>query len=352
MSKTLILHAGLHKTGTTSIQNTCSQNVDELAKAGYWYPLFLTSEMRGVNKQSALQNHSKLIAQMFADTRRKWGTNSVDETMPNTVKPRIREEFLSEYEKALQKNIIISAERCSILTSKELRDMKEWFSNQGFNIKVLVVVRKPLAWLNSQVSQLICGILGPRLTLDYIISDFVKARGIMVPRIKNLLSVFPEAELLSFEEIAQSNESLPECFFHKIGIPTTRMTMAEVANTGRSNHSARINDEINRIFGHRLQNEENLKFFGTLHRRYPLVFRLPGEKFNLTRSELEPLEEVIRGENTWLKEHLGEKFCDDNLTLTDAISPLDANSRVRLQRMAARGGPRMQQVVQNYLARN
>ena len=66
--KKLILLAGLHKTGTTSIQKTCRMNLPLLNEAGYAYPLFPLS---GPNGGAAPKNHSTFIRTMFKLSLRK-----------------------------------------------------------------------------------------------------------------------------------------------------------------------------------------------------------------------------------------------------------------------------------------
>src|SRR4051812_28412947 len=60
MPKQLILFTGLHKTGTTSIQETARQHAGALRRAGYWYPVF-----GGAGEEIA--NHTRLFNLMFKE---------------------------------------------------------------------------------------------------------------------------------------------------------------------------------------------------------------------------------------------------------------------------------------------
>ena len=66
MKKQLILLAGLHKTGTTSIQRACGEELQFLNELGYVYPDEIKGITPGAGKQGVF-NHSHVFRIMFKE---------------------------------------------------------------------------------------------------------------------------------------------------------------------------------------------------------------------------------------------------------------------------------------------
>lgn len=70
MPRQLVLSVGLHKTGTTSIQQTCAANRRALLSAGFIYPEFSFDGKR-------VANHSGALHFMFRKEPAKYGFSGI-----------------------------------------------------------------------------------------------------------------------------------------------------------------------------------------------------------------------------------------------------------------------------------
>ncbi len=130
MNKTLYLHVGIHKTGTSSIQRTLFSNRVLLENEGYFYP-------KGWN-----ENHSGALQGMFSD--------DPCSTVVNIKKCLTREQIfakdelnkniiINEVQNTSCNNIIISAEGTSLFPKDELVIFKN-FINERLDITEIVVI--------------------------------------------------------------------------------------------------------------------------------------------------------------------------------------------------------------------
>lgn len=145
----IILHVGLHKTGTTSIQETLFLDLNNklLEKKGYLYPNCWPS------------NHSVSIYSAYCDDPANYHINIRMGYSADQIK-YVNEKYLSDLkieidEKKLSK-LIISGEGISMLSLDNLNALKKHlnsiFSNE---IKVIIYVRQPVQWAISTIQQFI-----------------------------------------------------------------------------------------------------------------------------------------------------------------------------------------------------
>ena len=114
--KTLYLHIGTHKTGSTSIQEWCSTNVERLLRDGIYYPDFFEHE-KG--------NHSPMAWAFSGDPRaQSFGTlNDLDANLKRVT----------------CESILCSGEEFEFLNDGEVQDVASFFDS--YNVKVLLFLR-------------------------------------------------------------------------------------------------------------------------------------------------------------------------------------------------------------------
>ena len=349
MKKQLILLAGLHKTGTTSVQRACGEELQCLNELGYVYPgefKWLTS---GAGKQGAV-NHSYLLRVMFKeDPPILLGNKVVDQLQRRKeLQGRVRELFDAFIERQQVIRLLMVSEAVSTLSSGELSDLKNWFGLRGFDIRLLCCIRSPLSWLSSMIDQRVAGGHGPHLTIRASIEQFEEAAGIVRPRILNLKSVFADAEFYSFKSAIGHPRGPAGYFFDRAGIEVKDDIKAVRANAGRCGHSVRIWTLINEAIKspHR-QDRSYLEFIARVR---PALNSVRGERFTLKRDELGGLLPLLNEENDWLRANFGEEFCDEKIELNNDLPSLDDQTRSQLQALAATIEPRVRQIIDRYLA--
>ena len=149
MSKTCFLHVGLHKTASSSFQETCAQNSRLLASLGFDYPLF---KCEAANKNK-IANHSIPLFSLFTEKPKKYHVNAkwgIQESI---------KEVNSSYEKQLEihlqnsNNLVISGEDISVLSRNSILKLINKLHQYNFKIKACAIVRSPYSALCSALQQ-------------------------------------------------------------------------------------------------------------------------------------------------------------------------------------------------------
>lgn len=139
--KTVYLHIGTHKTGTTSLQTILSANQDKLRSFGYYYPKSATCADRFT------PGHHLLCWAITLDDYKEyeeWTGEPVDlqTAWPNTLK---------EMNKANEHSFIISSEYFWLLSEDQIQTLKEHLSN--YNVKINICLRRQDQFLMSLYSE-------------------------------------------------------------------------------------------------------------------------------------------------------------------------------------------------------
>ena len=311
MGRQVLLLAGLHKTATSSIQATCVSNVDRLRESGWIYPLRLGGkEDRG--------NHSGVVAALFREDPMRMGLQrqldvSEDEEQRRGIE-RYRSTVIRRLESAPDVNLVMVAEAASTLTRPEMLNMKTWFEERGWQLRVMVHVRLVSSWLHSMVAQRVNGQL--RMTIDAAVEEFRLAGGLVRPRLESLRAVFPDLQVFSHEQAVRHHRGPPGFFLEQLGVTMRPRWPAMRANEGRGDCATRVFSLLNARFG--LVDETgrlNSSFLDDKWLRGGLP--LPGAKFKLRAHEAAPLADMLRQENEWLRREFGDSFYDTHIALDE-----------------------------------
>jgi hypothetical protein len=298
MAKHLILHVGFHKTGTSSLQVTCRENLEALVKQGYHYPCF-TFEGR------EMFNHSIPIYSLFCEDASQYHINIKWGYADKSA--ALKASFAKQLEIALKNSdrIIFSGEDISLLPVSGLRALRQHLEERGFHIRLLCSVRRPYSFTCSHLQQQVKG--GG-------ISSFIKETIPSKTRhINNLLEVFDDIEFTSFEQDCIHPGGPVPAILGRMGIDTKGIGIHNV-NEGIGNLSTRLYARINAqypIVKDGLMNK---------HGRDRAVIDFDDKKFFLTRAELEVMRDQLDHENSRLATLLGPEFKDLDYPISEQLS--------------------------------
>ncbi|MEL7342883.1 MAG: hypothetical protein AAGM67_20530, partial [Bacteroidota bacterium] len=121
MPKTLYLHIGTHKTGSTAIQQTLANNRTLLLNNGYLYPESATIGY----------GHHQLPSAISGEHSTKFAARAEDNSLAT---------LLDELNATPTPNIIISSENFCRLSANEIHKVKKTFAS--FHIEIIVYLRR------------------------------------------------------------------------------------------------------------------------------------------------------------------------------------------------------------------
>lgn len=134
MARTVYLHLGIHKTGTTAIQNVCMANHDKLKRAGILFP------------------RSGFIRQAAVDATDTPGHRGLLRFLKEPSKTPLHPaglHLLGEIEASRCNRIVISSEVLSAPHNSDAVNGVSWLRKQGFHVKIIVYLRRQDSWLDS-----------------------------------------------------------------------------------------------------------------------------------------------------------------------------------------------------------
>ncbi|MGO3736551.1 MAG: hypothetical protein ACTJFV_05445 [Moraxellaceae bacterium] len=165
MSKTLYIHIGNYKTGTSSIQRFCHENSQSLKDSGLHY-------FESCRPERIKTNHGRLSLELikkYGGHLPKWYTDDYNfESAINEIKKEV-------YANNDCSNFLISSEAFYRLESMKngneaIRFLKDSLADIDIDIKIIMYVREPLAFLTSWHNQVSKGASKPpsKTFIDYV----------------------------------------------------------------------------------------------------------------------------------------------------------------------------------------
>jgi len=285
----LKLHVGLHKTATTSIQQTLSRNRDLLAQNGWSYPVVLNERDR------QFPNHAMPFYAAFLESyrgRQQLLSRGYEESW---ARPMFRERLAEAVRSG--DRVLMSGEGISLLAAPELAEVRRFFDDLGVALDPICFVRSPSEMAASGMQENIKHghkfMLKPVRKFDAI--ERLKAE-------LGHLETYPFAR-------AKRHPLGPVGFFiETLGLGDPEAFEIFRKNDSMSDRATRLIGFVNRVQPISADRKPNP------HRFYddarPL-WDLPGRKFVFTEGEQQVLYERIMEENEKYRQVLGPEYCDD-----------------------------------------
>ena len=285
----ILLHVGLPKTATTSIQATCARNEERLSQHGWQYPVFHLDERR-------ITNHTIPLVGLVDDNNHvaiRWGVDPVEARQDYDRQIR---EFVSRDD---LRHTLLSAEGVSEWDLKRLPALHQYLQGLSCRLRLVAVVRDPMEWIQSLVQQYVK--MGRVLeTLDF---------GNMAVNLKNrflrLERVFgDDLTVLDFEKLKAHPQGVVGGFLHDIGFSDEllgRMKFIRV-NESWSDEAIRMASHINRELP---LYDGNALTAGRSDKDLHCLEKLPGEKFRLSPDQYADALEHMTPVGQWLQDRYG-----------------------------------------------
>ncbi|MEL6364472.1 MAG: hypothetical protein AAFR11_06495 [Pseudomonadota bacterium] len=301
--KELILHAGVHKTGSTTIQKALAAAPEFLADRGLYYPAMRCGE-------EDFFNHSVALFTLFS---------KAPETHPTNVRlgvdiNKAKKDYVRQLEDQLavrpNRDVVLSGEEMSSLRADELTAMRAFLEGFGRTLRVVVYVRRPFSHLTSVWSEKARG--GATLAdLPYPRSG--------PERLQDLEAAFGEIEVVSYEAAAANERGLFADFWTRLGRDADDMPAAPLENRSGGDHAVRLISGINAQQPVFLTGADGARSANPARRPWDtdLFLDLPGPRFTPTEAEAGRFLKRLEVDNAWFRERYGEAFCDPEIAFSD-----------------------------------
>lgn len=294
--KNIILHIGIPKTASSSIQEFLYYNRESLLKEGVYYP------------KSWEQNHSCPIQSIFGENPELYHGNIKasrnGETLNNYIKSRY-DSIVNELENCESDTFIFSSEDLAFISKDSLKEIKTFLERFAPNAKITIIayVRELLNWHISALQEQVKGEL-------YSIEG-VKVKSKFYSRIFNkYIELFGKSNIkvFAFEEIVKTKNGIINHFLKQAGFNGSKIYSINKKNAGISHIALDIISFINSKEPLIIDGELNDKrFFGDTHP----IHKLRGDKFSLNNSGKKNIYNSNEGELKWLFDNFDISYSVD-----------------------------------------
>jgi Tetratricopeptide repeat len=296
MRATFYIHIGVHKTGTKSIQYTCSENRDKLLE-------------HGINYLPGDPNHGPPLISLFSDHPHEDIRNIMRHVDTPEKAASLNASTRYEITKALRRNrspkMVISGEGLSSLLETEIERLKQMLSPYATAYRIIVYVRDPYEYCNSAYLQRLKsgGVLGA--------ADRKMPRPHYRRRIERYINVFgrENIDIRVFNPRRFIGGELVTDFLVAIGESAELARSLKIvrANQSMSHEAAMILSETNKAIPRYINGRANRAYAFGFH---PYIVGIEGEKFTIDPSEYLKYEDELRADIEWLAQVMGERVFD------------------------------------------
>ena len=319
--KTCYLHVGFHKTASTSFQQVCGNNREQLNKAGFYYPKFAYPAQKG-----NIWNHTGPVSSIYKSDRLKNRGNSKNKGTEKGIRPINKQRLYEAFQQ--DNNLLLSGEGLSCLPHDAYLRLIDDLGRFGYNIRVLALVRTPYSFACSAIQEMIKGGRYNRLIgLDHS-RQSKPGRPDALPNrteaIETLQRVFGSSiQFRPYSEALAHPKGPVDYCFEQFGIDASNLS----ASNGFIVHNESLNNLQTRVLN--LINKEQRQQTGKkkIKKRELLLIRqglenLDSERFLLTEQEFAGIADQYKQVRQDLDRLLGPSFTTEELSFATPVSKL------------------------------
>lgn len=281
---TLYLHVGIHKTGSTAIQNQLFANRARLKESGTEY-------------LDVCANHSEVIYSLFSLEPHNFHVN--------LSKGLDTPEKVAEHNKALWhdlrrrladvQDMIISGEDICLLHDNGLKRLKSFFEVHFDQIRIIAYVREPYRFISSLAQE--------GLKFGWTLQDLYENPPIpdYRSRLQKFYDNFEHVDVRLFRRDMDRDWDVVGDFLQAAGIHLELRSEAS-HNESLSINAARLLDSANRRFPYRNENGLNPQ---RARNFAASALMIRGPKFRLPQDVMDSIRDRIESECEWTREKTG-----------------------------------------------
>jgi hypothetical protein len=298
MINNIFIHIGVHKTGSTSIQEMLGRNREILFKYGFLYPVFKA-------RRADLFNHSLPLARMFRKNQENYSYNQLSKFTTQSEYDKLHQRYDEQFKEQISQfegdTLILSGEDISAFTLEELKKFKSYLiqnSSPKVNIQIIMFCRSPLQRFRSNTVARIRG-RGSRLIheteKEHYPIGYYKKRFLVFSEVfgKEMIKV------IRFEDAIRHPGGPAGALLEAIGAATDLISRFK-----NERHNATSSYEAIAIFSaiHENLPKVNGVPYSFQGKTRKALISLPGQKFALPLSKQRKIWEQAKEDVDWLCE--------------------------------------------------
>ncbi len=326
--KELFLHIGMHKTGSSSIQDSLGNASEYLKEYDIWYPYIESF------------NHTYTFTPIFSNDPLK-DITFLEKGIITYEKAQIEQDRMKSLWETELVNLectktIISAEGCSMLRLEKVKEMKDFLTQYFDKITVLMYVRDPRSFYSSVLQQQI-----KHMNVSMDSFTVQKPNQLFTRRLPQYVEVFGLDNIIvrPFNTSKFKNNDLLDDFIYSLGLDIDTSKISRI----KSNESLGFNttvllSELNKKYPGYVQGEFNLKrgLVKNLGKVIEIFSRNDNKKFHVdfkfTNEEVLYLNNEIQYINQFLKieDHIQEVKSSQSQSRGIGVPDLDSEYLIDL----------------------
>lgn len=336
--KNLILHVGLHKTASTSIQNELlhqfgTDSGGDSASTPFFYPEFTIGEKKYHNHSIPLYLKFKNpSASYFAALEKNIDSSASIQSIDSQLESLLEDD----------RNIILSGEDISVLPPEGMTALRDMIDAHDFKSRVIAYVREPYSFLCSAIQE----VVKAGQPVDLLSGGYKNSASSIHKHVKDLRQVFQSVEFYSFEEALRHPQGPVGHFFKVIGAPLEENYIPHQQNVGISGISTRLINHINTRHPSAINGRINPKRRGNI--RLQSKLGVDGNKFALLEKEYETSKTFLGYERIGIHQVTGLNYDDSKINLIDSLSITPSQLEL-LQTKLSRLPPHLGEAGQEFL---
>ena len=291
-----IIHAGLHKTGTTTIQRGLERNRKALLRQGFQHPKFVIG-------RHIFANHSTPLFTLYCEDPASYRQIVTRGIRPAEALATFRRDFDALLTKPQAERVLISGEAISGLHEPGLAALRRDIERAGHAVRFIVAIRSPFEYLCSHLAQQVRG--------GEVLEEIAQPISIGAS-VERMRRVFPEAEFYPFAAMRAHAGGPAGFFLERIGADAAGFQFPEAANASGCDQAVRLVSAINARLP-MFRGKVSEKNFNPARRRGDILplLTLPGAGYRVTQSEYERYRSLVEREVAYLSETFGPDFCGE-----------------------------------------
>ncbi|MEL6791515.1 MAG: hypothetical protein AAGL18_01995 [Pseudomonadota bacterium] len=290
----VILHAGFHKTASSSVQQSLAAARGHLCACGFDY-----AQLNNAEGDDHI-NHSLALFVAFSERYDQYPYLVARGLDADRERSRFRAELMAAIEGARTagRTLILSGEEVSSLSVAALADMKDFFADADTDLRMVALVRAPYAVSCSDGQEWI------KAGHQYHVTHRQS-----MPAITRIQTVFPKAQFHSFARACDHPSGPVGYLLQQVRIDTDQNVALLRVNESLSDQIVRLIAHINAIEPVALSGKKSAWRFRNDTRA---LWAIPGDRFVFSDNEFSQIEASVRAENDALRAAFGDDFCDQS----------------------------------------